>query len=470
MKVLTYRAHNVMKLRDADLDIGSHHLVLIGGRNKQGKTSALKGLLMALCGRSGMEDWPDVPLAEGQDEGFVRVGLSGDDGELHEPIGLTVELIFTRKRNGVIDEKFRILDSAGEEAPEPRALLKRLYSMKAFDPLSFERLGKKDKKALLEKLLGLDFAAERAAWKTHYDHRTSVNRELGKARAALAAKKPHTGVTTDTETSTADLLEELERRQAANRHNREIRAAQKAIGDEIVRHDQEIAEIGRQVEDLLRKRLSVQRLRDTKAATAASEWPAFAAIVDQDEAAVRQQMKDADATNRKIRDNQAYDVARNEVAYLDVTVSGLSEKLKEIEAAQQQAIKAAPWPVPGLGMDSEGVTLNGLPIEQASKRERLLTSVEIGMALNPKLRLLVCENGANDLDAEGFEILEELLVDRDFQLIAEFVTRGDDDENRCAVIIEDGEAVNRDFKVDTLSTEPAENLLAHQAPEPPLEF
>ena len=50
MNVLRLQVHNIMRISDLDLDLDGHHLVLVGGKNGQGKTSAIKSLLMALCG------------------------------------------------------------------------------------------------------------------------------------------------------------------------------------------------------------------------------------------------------------------------------------------------------------------------------------------------------------------------------------------------------------------------------------
>jgi hypothetical protein len=111
--------------------------------------------------------------------------------------------------------------------------------------------------------------------------------------------------------------------------------------------------------------------------------------------------------------------------------------MKQIEERQAEAIRAAKFPVDGMSFDDEGVLLNGLPFEQASKRERIMASFRVGMALNPKLRLLVCQDGG-DLDEDAIAALDQLLKEHKFQAIVELVTRGSDDE-LCQVVIRDGE-------------------------------
>jgi hypothetical protein len=84
------------------------------------------------------------------------------------------------------------------------------------------------------------------------------------------------------------------------------------------------------------------------------------------------------------------------------------------------------------------VMFNGLPWGQCSKSVRTIASTKIGMALNPKLRLLVCQDGG-DLDVHALDSLEKLLEENDFQMILELVTRSKADEDMCAVVIEGGE-------------------------------
>ena len=214
MKVLRFQAHNVLKIKDVDFDLAGHHLFLIGGDNGAGKTSALAAVRMALCGRSG-SDYPEVALREGQNEGWVKVEL-GDDEKL---AGLTVELFLKRGRSGAVAEKFRVLDAQGREAPSPRAVLDRLYEMRAFDPMTFEKLGRKEKRETLCKLVGLDFAESNKRHKEVYDERTAVNREGTKLRAKFDGMPQHKEVEGQDRIDVQALMEDLEKRQDANRAN-----------------------------------------------------------------------------------------------------------------------------------------------------------------------------------------------------------------------------------------------------------
>jgi hypothetical protein len=61
----------------------------------------------------------------------------------------------------------------------------------------------------------------------------------------------------------------------------------------------------------------------------------------------------------------------------------------------------------------------------------------MGIALNPELKLFVCEDGS-DLDNDTLAALDAILKEHDFQMIVEVVTRTAEDESLCAIVIHDG--------------------------------
>lgn len=439
MKLLRYQARNVLRVSEIDLNLQGRHLVLIGGRNDQGKTSALNAVLIALCGRSGC-DWPEVCLKDGENEGWVKVDLvpDGKDAEeWHEAVGLTVELHLKRKRNGQVLEEFRILDSTGEEAPEPRTLLKRLYHLRAFDPLHFARLGKKERRDTLVQLVGLDFSAQKKELTSLYEQRTAVNRDGKNLRARVDALPLHHDDAPPSEVVVSELLADLEARRKCNTMHARERAKLPYLDKEITGAEEDLRKTRADIVRLtVVMELQAKVLVDLRAKRDV-QAQVVAGLTDLDENAVIGDIKDAEVTNRKVRENRQRVAMDHELGQLRSLSEFLTAAMEKIEATIATAIQKAPWPLPGLSLDADGVLLNGLPFEQASKSARIMASVKIGMALNPSLRLLVCEDGS-DLDQESLDSLGKILEDHDFQMLLELVTRGPEDEGRCAVVIEDG--------------------------------
>lgn len=441
MRVIRYEAHNVLRVQDIKFDLEGRHLYLVGGKNSQGKTSALKAFLMAMCGRSGM-DWPDVALRDGEDEGWVKIDLDASDSAIGS---LTVEMLLKRRRNGQVVEQFRVTDAEGKDVPEPRTLLKRLYEVRGFDPLSFERMKKDERRDLLRKLLGLDCAEQEKQYKRIYTERTDVNRDAEKAKARIASMKKH-GDAPEQEVAVADLVAELDRIRSTNDDNKKKREKEETLSKAVVAGKEEVERRKRLVNQALlavqeaEKALSVQeQVLKTTADAHREQLEVIGTLVDLPEDDVRSRIASAETVNQKVRDNKARLDAEQSLGELEAKYKLLDNQLADIKAAQQKALQEAKWPVDGLSLDAEGVLYNGLPFEQASKSVRVLTSVKIGMALNPRLRVLVCQDG-NDLDSDSMAALQKTLEENDFQMIVEMVTRTSADEDLCAVVVEDGKA------------------------------
>lgn len=442
MKIISYEAHNVLGVKDIRFDMEGRHLFLVGGKNGQGKTSALTALVMTLCGKSGMgtKDYPAIALRDGQKKGKVTIELTGSV-DLHENVGLTAELTLRRKASGVVVEEFRLLDSTGEEAPEPRKTLQRLFQLKAFDPLEFERMKPKEKASCVQKMLGLDLSKYDQEHKEVFDERTAVGREGKKLAAQLEGMEKHKDAPKD-EVKVADLVGEVEKLMEENRKRddvarvvakaKDLQLELTAKADALV---EQIADLRKQLEDT-NEQVAAAEKNEAEAAKKLEKLPIRDAEID----AIKEQISKADETNRKVRENDAYEKLAAEVKASRGKWQELTDRLKEIAEKRAEEVASADWPIEGMELQEDGLIWNGLPFEQASTSQRIMASVAVGMRLNPELKLLVCEHGS-DLDVDTIEALDAILKKHDFQMVCEVVTRSKEDEERCAVVIADGEVV-----------------------------
>jgi DNA repair exonuclease SbcCD ATPase subunit len=438
MRVIEYTAHNIGRVSDIKFNLDGSHLWIVGGKNGQGKTSSIRALQIALCGRSGMEkgEYPEPALKEGEDEGWVRVKLSGDEsvGDLDHII---VELHLERRRDGSVKESFRILDSAGDEAGSPRKLLQDLYSTKAFDPLGFDKMDKKARREVLMKLVGLDLDGFKAEHDRIYKERTAVNAEGTKLAAKVEVLPFYADVPAEPIVVGA-LMDQFEEVRAKNTA---ILAANKAAYDADTSVDkqsmviedleQEIADLQGKLEDAKKEE---GRLRDVVNELAIK---AEALGELQDAESIGQQIKDAAAINDKVAANKRKNEEEVELEKLRAKSKSLTKALNDLADEQDKNLKSAKWPVPGLSVDDEGVLIDGMPYEVTCTSKRIFTSASIGVAQNPTLRLMVCRDGS-DLDNDTMAGLEQFLQANEFQMIVEMVTRTKADEDMCAVVIRDG--------------------------------
>ncbi len=438
MKVINYEAHHVMGVEHINYDLEGWHLFHIGGANGQGKSSSIKGLLMALCGRSGM-DYPKPALREGEDEGWIKVKLSGSE-QLHEQEHLNVELHFERKDDGSVRESFRVIDSTGEEAPEPRTLLKRLYETRAFDPMQFDKMSKAERRKVLMDVVGLDFSSFESKRKSVYEERTSVNAEAKRRQAVLKNRSVHEGVPEE-KICTSSLLDELKEAEKANSQleiiSRELAVVESGIASSVSSIEEVTREIDAKKKHLESKKELLKKMKQTRAA-ARKKIKELPKAVSLDK--FRKSIAEAGDVNQKIAENEAYLAEQSEVSELIATSEKLTEDIKQLDLGQDVLLQETEWPIKGMSVDADGVLLDGLPFESACLSQRISASVNVGMALNPELRLLVCEDGSS-LDVNTLKQIQAELKEKDYTMLVEVVTRTEQDEDMCAVVIKEGRVV-----------------------------
>ncbi|MCU0864194.1 MAG: AAA family ATPase [Planctomycetes bacterium] len=409
LQIVELRASNVKRLKAVTITPDGD-MVVLSGANGAGKSSVLDAIAMALGGR---EQIPAEPIRRGADHAEVVVDL----GEI------IVRRTFTPSGGG----QLIVTNREGARFASPQTMLDALVGRLTFDPLAFSREEPKRQAETLRQLLGLDFAALDKERAELYAQRTERNREAKQAAARLAGMPRHEGAPAEP-VSVSDLAAEL---QAANRHNEEVgRVCRLAIGNaadlkaqrkrvESLRAELEAAErrLAETIEDDVRLQAEMREAKEI------------------DTAPILARMQDAEDVNRKVRENHQRQDLAVRVAELEGAAGELTSQIEAIDQQRADAIAKAPMPVPGLGFDAAGiVTLNGLPLEQASAAERLRVSVAIGLAMNPRLRVLLIRD-ASLLDQRSMRMVAELASKAGAQLWVETVEQNP----LTTVVIEDGE-------------------------------
>jgi len=437
MQVIKYEAHNVLGVKDVKFDLAGRHLFLVGGANGQGKTSALTALVMALAGKSGMADYPEIALRKGQKKGNVTIELKGEDASE----SITVELSLKQKPSGEVIEEFRVLDADGKKTQEPRKLLQKLFTLRAFDPLAFERMAAKEKATLVQNMLGLDLSKFDKEYAKVFEKRTELARDGKKLAAQFEAAQKYEDVPAE-EVKVVELMTDLEKLEAENKFRAEMQKLADDLGAEQLKLSKHASELTEQIATLQRT------LEATKEKVKAADIGQKNALAKLDKlpdrtsdiAAVKGKIASADYTNAKIRANRELDRLESEVSASRGEWQKLTDQLEKIKEKRTEAVANAKWPIKGMELTEDGLLMDGLPFEQASTSQRIMASVAVGMSLNPKLRLLVCQHGS-DLDNATLDALDAVVKENGFQLLLELVTRSKEDEERCAVVIADGAVV-----------------------------
>ena len=425
MKIVRLTSKNIKRLKAVEI-APDGNVVVVGGRNGQGKTSVLDSIAYALGGK-------DVICREPIRRGEERAEVTCDLGEL------IVRRTFTAGGGGALTVETK--DGARFTSPQGR--LDDLIGSLSFDPLAFARMDAATQADTLRRLMGLDFSKLDGERVRLFEERTQVNRD-GKALAARHAAMQKWADAPAEEVSANDVLIQIEAERVALDGREAERAAARDAERALARLNENFAAQRADFEELsaiLKKKESA--LNDTAIKIESAKVTASNARARADShgeeadtiGPLQERLTQIEEINRKVRDNAAAATLGADLDKLRAYSQSLTESLAAIDEEKRAAVAAVQFPVGGLGFGEGGVTLTGIPFDQASAAEQLRVSVAIGIALNPKLRVLLIRD-ASLLDAESLRLVAEMADKHDAQLWLERV-----EDEGSTVVIEDGSVV-----------------------------
>lgn len=429
-KIIKLTAENVKRLNVVEIT-PEGNLVVISGRNGQGKSSVLDSIMYALAGAGSL---PSKPVKRGEEKAVVELDL-GD---------LVVKRTFTPTGGTTLV----VTNKDGVRQTSPQGILDALVGRLSFDPLAFAQQEAKERSETLRVLVGLDFTAKDAEKQKHYDERTNVNREAKNIEARLVNLPATYADVPAEEVSTATVLDEQSKASAKNAENEsarrrasvldtEAKAAAERVRMETDAIQQIRDEISRLQEKVTKRKVVLTEFvaqQEEMAKQSAAAMAGLSSLVDADLTQFKTRLVTIENTNGKIRQNKQRADLTEQLKARTKNADGLTKKIESIEKSKREAIGAVKFPVDGLSISETGeVLFNGLPFEQASTAEQLRVSVAIGLALNSKLRILLVRRGS-DLDADSLRMVAEMATAADAQVWLERVS----EDGQSAVIIEDG--------------------------------
>lgn len=420
-RVLGLKVENIKRIKCVHV-LPTTNVVTIGGKNDNGKTSLLDSIDYACRGAGG--SICEQPVRRGATEGNIDIDL----GEI---------LISKRfKTNGSPTLKVSMKD--GTAVKSPQGILDALCSKITFDPLSWMNMEPAKQKDLLAKLVGVDLEPLKLRRQGVYDDRTVVNRDLTNKRARLKSLPMFEDAPAG-EIKVSALMESLTALRTRNFVKQESRNTV-AQHDVVVRHQTvELNALGKEIAALqeiliAKQKKHVEMCADLSKANAQLEAAKqnAATLVDEPEQPILDQIKGADEGNQKVRDNIARKALVVEIRLLEESESEHTELIESLDSKKEALLKEAKFPLKGLSFDDSGVLLDGLPFAQAGMAKKIRASVAIGLALNPKLRVVLIRD-ASLLDDDSMKLLSDLADELDAQIWCEIV--GD---KNASVVIQDG--------------------------------
>ncbi len=406
MRITKLVAENIKRIRAIEIEPDGN-LVVVAGRNGQGKTSVLDAIWLAIQNASASKAAPD-PIRHGEDAAFVEVHFG--------------DLVVTRRWTSGKASRLELKD-AGVKQRSPQKLLDSLVGRLSFDPLAFAGMKEAAQRATLLDLVGLpfDLAELEQRRREAFEQRTVTNRDVRRLEGQLAGMprpRPRPD-TPEEEVSVAALLEEHRDALAEVDRVGRLRQAEADAKEEVA---------------MLRQRLKQAEVDLASASASVTTWAAPCDLPNPEE--IRQRIDSAEQVNATVRAEKVSAEVAMRLARLKGASAALTLQLDNIDKEEAKGLREAAMPIEGLGFSSKGVTYNGVAFIQCCASERLRVSTAMAMALNPKIRVIRITDGSL-LDTESMALLEELATANDFQCWVEVVS----EDGQSGVFIEDGEVV-----------------------------
>lgn len=382
--------------------------VEICGRNGQGKSSTIDAIWAALGGSKAS---PDVPIRTGARKAEVTLDL----GE--------IKVVRSWDSHGT---RLTVTGADGTARATPQAILDGLFNRLGFDPIAFVGMKPKDQADALRRITGLDFTRIDAERKTLYDRRTEVNRLVAQHKARLAAMPTYEPTEP---VDVADLNRQLREATRANAESDRLVKAEIRAEGALQDCDVEIDRLERELADArVMRQTALTSLEQARAARA--DGPR--AI---DPEPIMDQIQTASAINERAQACRERESLEQRLADAEETAARFTDKIDDLDAYRQRLLVEARMPVEGLSLDGDEVTLNGVPLAQASSAERIRVGLAMAAAMNPGLKLVAIREGSL-LDEASLRLVAGWAEENGYQVLVERVAA---EPAGVGVVIEEGE-------------------------------
>lgn len=423
MIIKAIRIRDFKGVRSVDLTDLGPGLVIITGKNHNGKSSLLDAIEQGLRGGKAICDQPIR-------NGAPRAEIEFDLGELR--------VIRTFEQSKA--PKLKIVGRDGLPLGGQRAL-DLLLNSRTLDPTTFLKLKESEQAAELQKALGLDFRAIDARIEAVFADRRDANREAERA-AKYADGLPWHSDAPEQEVKASELFAEEAERQ-------KIEAGVDTIERSVTENEAQCTVVDQKIADtreLIAKLQSDLREREGQKARLVEARGELLKRLEKGRELlatkrtpddIRADIDAIEERNAKYRANQARREAEEAAKTTAAQAKQLTDALEALRAERAAMIANAECPIDGLDISEAGVTLNGIPLSQCSQEENLRVAFEVARLLSPDLRVVCCRDGSN-LDDEALDSLRTIAIDNGFQFWLEMVRTSEED----ALTIVEGELSN----------------------------
>lgn len=403
VKINSLEFENVKRIKAVQLTPAKNGLTVIGGDNRQGKTSVLDAIAWAL---GGDRFKPSNPQREGSViEPHLKVTLDN---------GIVVE------RSGK-NSSLKVIDPSGNKGGQQ--LLNSFVEQLALDLPKFLNQSSKEKADTLLKIIGVGeqlYKLEQEE-QLQYNRRTEIGR-IADQKAKFAKEMP---VYTDVPAEPLSVSELIQQQQEILAYN----GMNKMKRDQLDHYEKEY-ELAKQAFDHAKTVLDAAENNLKLAKLDAKD------LEDKSTAELEANIQHIEDINKKIRANLDRQKAEIEAEDFRSQYDELTEQVEAIRQQKKDLLKGADLPLEGLTVEGGELIYNGQKWDCMSGAEQLIVATSIVRKLNPECGFVLLDK-LEQLDSKTLDAFGNWLEKEGLQAIATRVSSGDE----CAIIISDGMSV-----------------------------
>ena len=407
MKINRLEIENAKRIHSAVVEPAQDGLTIIGGKNRQGKTSVLDAIAWALGGAKYQPS-----QATNTDSAIPpRLKVIMDNGLVVERKGKNSDL--------------KVTDPSGKKGGQQ--LLNEFVEGLALNlPKFMEASGKEKANTLLQIIgVGPKLAKLDQKEKELYQERLYVGRTADQ-KEKFAREQPYYPDAPQELVNASELIREQQEILARNGQRQQW----KREYDDILR---QLDLVEGKIEDLegQLRRWKESKKELEKRARAAEKTPAELKM--ESTAELEENIADIESINIKVRANMNKIQAEEDAKEYRDQYTRLTQDIEDVRAEKTALLDSADLPLPGLSVMDGELIYNGQKWDNMSSAEQMIVSTSIVRKLNPKCGFVLLDK----LEAMDLDTLQEFgqwLEDEGLQAIATRVSTGDE----CSIIITDG--------------------------------
>lgn len=412
VKINKLELENVKRIKAVSLEPSSEGLTIIGGNNKQGKTSVLDAIAWALGGERFRPS---------------QAGRTGSNTQPYLKVTLSNGLIVERKGK---NSALKVTDPTGQKAGQ--RLLDEFINALALNLPQFMEMNDKEKARILLDIIGVgeQLASLEHQEKELFDDRRAIGR-VADQKKKFADEQPFYPDMPPELVSMSELIRQQQEILARNGENQRKRQLRDRYEQEMLAANDRVERIAKELE---KAKLTLGAAKeDYRTACRSAEN-----LQDESTAELERSIADIEETNRKIRANLDKDKANEDAAYYRHQYEELTGEIESVRKEKTQLLQDAELPLPGLSVQDGELLYEGQKWDNMSGSDQLKVSTAIVRKLNPECGFVLLDK-LEQMDLKTLQEFGSWLEQEGLQAIATRVSTGDE----CSIIIEDGTVVTR---------------------------